>query len=82
MADKQAMTYMPFKVNAKPEHHSKHPLWTRFYHFYLFNQEWFKEHYHKRSNVETTFLMIKEKFGTRLLSKMEVAQVNEGLFVW
>jgi hypothetical protein len=23
--------------------------------------------------------MIKEKFGTRLLSKMEVAQVNEGL---
>ena len=35
--------------------------------------------YHKRSNVETTFSMIKEKFGTRLLSKKELAQVNEVL---
>lgn len=30
-------------------------------------------------NVETMFSMIKEKFGTRLLSKMEVVQVKEGL---
>lgn len=79
VADKQAMPYIPFKVNAKAEHQSKDPLWTRMYHFYAFNQEWFKEHYHKRSNVETTFSMIKEKFGTRLLSKTETAQVNEVL---
>jgi hypothetical protein len=49
------------------------------YHFYGYNEEWFKRHYHKRSNVETTFSMIKEKFGTRLMSKKEVAQVNEVL---
>jgi transposase len=49
------------------------------YHFYAYNEAWFKRHYHKRSNVETTFSMIKEKFGTRLMSMKEVAQVNEVL---
>jgi transposase len=36
-------------------------------------------HYHKRSNVETTFSMIKRKFGERLRSKTEEAQTNEVL---
>jgi len=73
------MPYIPFKINAKAEHRSNDPLWTRMYHFYAYNEEWFKRHYHKRSNVETTFSMIKEKFGTRLISRKEVAQVNEVL---
>jgi hypothetical protein len=34
----------------------------------------FLEHYHKRSNVETTFHMIKSKFGDAVLSKSEPAQ--------
>jgi len=62
----KATPYIPFKINAKAEHRSNNPLWTRMYHFYAYNEEWFKRHYHKRSNVETTFSMIKEKFGTRL----------------
>jgi transposase len=33
--------------------------------------------YHKRSNVETTFHMIKAKFGDSLPSKSEQGQVNE-----
>jgi transposase len=77
VTDNRAMPYNPFNVNAKAE--GKDPLWTRMYYFYAYNQEWFKEHYHKRSNVETTFSMIKEKFGARLLSKTEVAQINEVL---
>jgi len=36
-------------------------------------------HYHKRSNVETTFSMIKSKFSERLRSKTETAQMNEAL---
>jgi transposase len=79
VADKKGMPYIPFKINAKPEHKSRDPLWTRMYHIYAYNEEWFKAHYHKRSNVETTFSMIKEKFGTRLLSKTEIAQFNEVL---
>ena len=35
--------------------------------------------YHKRSNVETTFHMIKSKFGQRLRSRTLTAQINEAL---
>jgi transposase len=34
--------------------------------FYNENRAEFLTHYHKRSNVETTFHMIKAKFGQRL----------------
>jgi transposase len=37
----------------------------------------FTNHYHKRSNVETMFSMIKGKFGERLKSKTDKAQINE-----
>ena len=37
------------------------------------------ESYHKRSNVETTFSMIKAKFGDGLRSKTVTAQKNEVL---
>ena len=36
-------------------------------------------HYHKRSNVESTFSMIKRKFGDSLRRKTDTAQVNETL---
>ena len=35
------------------------------------------EYYHRRSNVESTFSMIKGKFGERLRSKTQTAQINE-----
>ncbi len=35
--------------------------------------------YHRRSNVETAFSMIKGKFGDRLRSKTRTAQINEAL---
>ena len=43
------------------------------YHFYKFNVSEFKQHYHRRSNVETVFSMIKARFGERLRSKTETA---------
>jgi len=36
-------------------------------------------HYHKRSNVETAYSMIKAKFGGSVRAKTPVAQVNEVL---
>ena len=36
-------------------------------------------YYHRRSNVESTFSMIKRKFGERLRSKSDTAQRNEVL---
>lgn len=49
------------------------------YHYYEFNQKWFFQQYHKRSNVESTFSMIKAKFGDSLRSKTKTAQLNEAL---
>jgi transposase len=49
------------------------------YAYYTYNQDHFMRCYHKRSNVETTFHMIKAKFGDALRSKTKTAQVNEAL---
>jgi transposase len=54
-------------------------LWARMYHMYMFNQAQFAAHYHKRSNVESTFSMIKAKFRDHVRSKTDVAMVNEVL---
>jgi hypothetical protein len=43
----------------------------------MFKQEEFQAAYHKRSNVETTFLAIKRRFGSSVRSKTFTAQVNE-----
>jgi len=42
-------------------------------------EAFFYKHYHKRSNVESTFSMIKKKFGSSVRAKTSVAQVNEVL---
>lgn len=73
-----ATPYIDFKVNAT-DAATKDALWRRMYHFYAYNQDWFARHYHKRSNVESTFSMIKAKFGGSLRSKTYPAQVNEAL---
>jgi len=43
------------------------------------HREEFLGYYHKRSNVETTFHMIKAKFGERLRSKTMTVQIDEAL---
>ena len=73
--------YIPFKTNsvAHNSHHKRDKLWERMFHYYHFNRAAFLEHYHKRSNVETTFSMIKAKFGASVRAKTPVAQINEAL---
>ena len=81
VVENNAMPYIPFKSNsvASSSTNRTPEIWTRMFHFYSFNQERFMQSYHKRSNVETTFHMIKTKFGDRLRSKTRMAQVNEAL---
>jgi transposase len=45
--------------------------------FYDEHREYFMMHYHKRSNAESVFSMIKRKFGNHLYSRSDVGQVNE-----
>ena len=47
------------------------------YHYFQLNKDEVMEHYHKRSNVESTNAAIKRKFGETLKSKNQVAQLNE-----
>ncbi len=78
-----AEPFIPFKKNATGQapynKRGGHEIWARMFHYYMFNRDAFLAHYHKRSNVETTFHMIKAKFGAALRSKTETAQVNEVL---
>jgi transposase len=54
-------------------------LFEKAFHFFSFKQEEYMNHYHKRSNVESTFSAIKRKFGDSVRSKCEYAMVNEVL---
>jgi transposase len=54
-------------------------LWKKMFHYFHFRREEFLSHYHKRSNVESTFSMIKAKFRDHVRSKTDVAMVNEVL---
>jgi len=71
-----ATAYIPFKSNATGKSRGS-MIWSKAYHYFMFKREEFLEHYHKRSNVETAFMMIKSKFGEKLKSKNWIAQQNE-----
>lgn len=53
--------------------------WAKMFHYFSFKRDEFLQHYHKRSNIESTFSMMKRKFGDSLRSKTDVAMVNETL---
>lgn len=72
-----AMPYIPFKTNSTATGGGS--VWARLYHYYNFKRDEFLLHYHKRSNSESTFSMIKAKFGERLRCKTQQAQFNEAL---
>lgn len=69
--------YIPFKSNSLPDQNGE--LWEKLYHYYNLRRDDFLMHYHKRSNSESVFSMIKAKFGERLRCKTETAQLNEAL---
>ena len=69
--------YVPFKSNSKGSGNGM--IWKKMYHYFMLNNEEYLEHYHARSNAESTVHMIKSKFGDRVRSKLWTAQVNEVL---
>ncbi len=69
---------IPFRSNATGTSRGS-KLWNRMFYYFMYKHEEFLEHYHKRSNVETVFHMIKTKFGDFVRSKEWAAQINEVL---
>ena len=54
-------------------------MFEKAFHYFQFNQAEYMEHYHKRSNIESTFSAVKRKFGANVVSKNPVAMTNEVL---
>lgn len=71
-----AAAFIPFKSNHTP---AKGGLWAKLFHYFKFKQDEFMARYHQRSNVESTFSMIKAKFGDSVRSKTDRAMLNEVL---
>ena len=73
----EAMPYIPFKhTTTKPTKNSP-KIWNDMFLMFRNKRSEWEKHYHVRSNVETTFAMVKRRFGEILLSKNYVAQRNE-----
>lgn len=68
--------FIPFKSNVTGKSRGS-STWGKAFHFFQMFREEFDLHYHKRSNVESTFGAIKKKFGETLKSKNRIAQENE-----
>lgn len=89
VADLGAMPFVPFKATRNsgpvPAIHADVTLpdmasaWMKMYAYFVYQRDTFLTHYHKRSNVETTFSMIKRKFGDSLRSRSDTGQMNEVL---
>ncbi len=71
-----AMPFIAFKVNSKDTKQSPE-IWKRMYRYFKNHRQEFLKCYHRRSNVETTFSMIKVRLGEFLKSKNHEAQRNE-----
>jgi transposase len=68
--------FIAFKRNTKAKTSG---LFQQMFHYFQFKREEYLQHYHKRSNVESTFSALKRKFGPDLRSKTDAALVNEAL---
>jgi transposase len=69
--------FIPFKLNSTGE--GSVGVWKKMWHMFWFKRDEFLQHYHRRSNVESTFSAIKRKFGGSVRSKNFTSQVNEVL---
>jgi transposase len=79
-----ATPFVPFKSNSKPVQKKAYrstAMWSRLWHYFQMNKEEFCKHYHRRSNVEATFSMMKWVIGDTLRSKDPVGQRNEALLM-
>jgi len=71
-----AVPYIAFKKNTTGRARGC-LIWKKMYQYFCDNKEEFLQHYHRRSNAETVFSMIKRKQGSTLKTKNDIAQVNE-----
>lgn len=76
ITDIGATPLIPFKQRASGKGSD---TWAKLFHYFSYHKEEFLSRYHLRSNVETTFSMVKAKFGDSVRSKNDTAMMNEVL---
>jgi transposase len=72
-----AQPFIAFQDRIKKESKNAPAIWNKMLRYFKNNREGYLKHYHKRSNVETVFSMIKMRLGEFLKSKNYEAQKNE-----
>lgn len=70
-----ATPFIPFKSNTVVP--DPGTAWARMWGRFTYQRDEFMDRYHRRSNVESTFGMIKARFGDQLFSTSPEGQTNE-----
>ena len=74
-----AVPYIPFRSNQTGRPMGAGPIYRKMWNLFQHNPDIFEEHYHRRSNIESTIASLKRKFGEANRSRNPVALVNETL---
>ncbi len=76
VSENGAIPFIPFRSNmtSRPKGCM---IWKRMYQYFEWNYDEYMLHYHKRSNAESLFSMLKRKFGNNLRTKTETSRDNE-----
>ncbi len=70
--------YIPFKKNSSGKcSDNQRSYFKSAFKFFKAHKEEYLTHYHKRSNIESAFSMIKRRFGNNVKCKKETSQDNE-----
>lgn len=68
--------FIPFRKNCTCNPRGTR-IWRYMFDYFERNKEEFIKHYHKRSNAENVFAMIKRKLGMKLKNEKSLSQKNE-----
>ncbi|MEK6927630.1 MAG: transposase [Nanoarchaeota archaeon] len=71
-----ATPFIPFSPARNPDKYAPE-IWLRMYRYFSSHKEEFLRHYHRRSNVETVFSMVKVRLGEFLRCKSEIGKKSE-----
>jgi transposase len=65
-----ATPFIPFQKNATANDNRNGSMWSKMFHYFNFKREEFLNRYHHRSNVESTFSMLKAKSATVFAARL------------
>lgn len=70
---------IPFHSNHRVYTQPKGSVWRKMFHLFALNSEEYRAAINRQAQVESTFSMIKVKFGEKIYSKTSAGQMNEVL---